>query len=127
MDHSPPLFNSFSFKFPGVATVGTGVAVGEEDLKPSNGDLPVPTPTTIPAGHCKEGFTEFQGYCYKMMGYADKEEKKDWYRALETCKHELNAELASIHSAREAAKITTAMATIAAVASAAEGSGEGNQ
>ena len=73
--------------------------------KPRDGDWPVPTPTTIPSGHCKRGFTEFQGYCYKIMGFA--EEKRDWHRAKDGCRDDFKAELASIHSAREAAKITT--------------------
>ena len=80
--------------------------------KPKNGDWPVPTPTTIPEGHCKDGFTEFQGYCYKLMGFAEMEEKKDWHRALEHCKYELHSELASIHSAREAAKLTTMLVSL---------------
>ena len=61
----------------------------------------------MPEGHCGDGFTEFQGYCYKMFSsHFHAGEDKDWWKAKDSCK-EIGAELASIHSAREAAKLTT--------------------
>ena len=80
--------------------------------KPKDGDWPEPSPTTIPEGHCKTGFTEYQGYCYKISGLLDGEEKHDWHFAKDHCRDDLNAELASIHTSREAAKLTTMLASI---------------
>ena len=82
--------------------------------KPKSGDFSTPAPTTIPAGHCSEEFTEFQGYCYKMMGFvgAKAEVPTDWHGAKDGCRDLLGAELASVHSTREAAKITTMLLDI---------------
>ena len=82
--------------------------------KPKNGEIPTPAPTPIPEGHCSEGFTEFQGYCYQMMGFvgAKDEIPTDWMGAKHGCRDILNAELASIHNSREAAKITTMLLNI---------------
>ena len=75
--------------------------------KPKGGDWPTPAPTTIPDGHCEESFIEFQGYCYKVStSDLHSGETKDWTSAKDSCK-EIGAELASVHSSREAAKLTT--------------------
>lgn len=76
--------------------------------KPKDGHWPTPSPTTVPEGHCREDFTEFLGYCYKMMGYEDEAGAVDWHRAKDKCKEiGMGVELASIHNAREAAILTT--------------------
>ena len=69
--------------------------------------MPTPSPTTIPEGHCEENFVEFQGYCYKIStSDLNSGEAKDWSGAKDSCKN-ISAELASVHSAKEAAKLTT--------------------
>ena len=80
--------------------------------KPANGDWPQPSPTPIPEGHCTADFTEYQGYCYKILGFAEGEEKHDWHFAKDHCRDDYKAELASFHSAREAAKATTMLASL---------------
>ena len=80
--------------------------------KPLDGDWPVPSPTTIPEGHCKPGFTEYQGYCYRILGIQNGEEKHDWFYAKDRCRDDFKSELASFHSSREAAKVTTMLASI---------------
>ena len=83
--------------------------------KPKDGPWPTPSPTTIPEGHCREGFTEFNGYCYKMMGYEDEVGGVDWHRAKDMCKElGLGYELASIHNARETAILITMLADLPA-------------
>ena len=61
-----------------------------------------------------EGFAEFQGYCYKLMVFDQTEDtsRTDWHSAKDSCRDELNAELASIHSSREEAKITTMLVSL---------------
>ena len=69
----------------------------------------------IPEGHCRADFNEFQGYCYKMMGYDGEDQQKDWHTAKDAC---INFDagrvfdLASIHNAREAAFVTTMLADL---------------
>ena len=75
--------------------------------KPRSGVLPQPTTTTVaPGGHCKPGFAEYMGYCYKI--YTDY--KKVWDQSVEACK-ELGQEydLASFHSLREQSFAITLM------------------
>ena len=45
------------------------------------------------------------------MGFAEGEERHDWHFAKDHCRDDQNAELASFHSAREAAKATVMLAS----------------
>ena len=83
--------------------------------KPFNGTWPSPPPTTIPEGHCRADFNEFQGYCYKMLGFEGEDSKKDWNGAKDACNNFQVGkayDLASIHNPREAAYVTTMLADL---------------
>ena len=82
-----------------------------------NGTWPTPSPTAIPEGHCRAEFQEFMGYCYSIMGLEQsvdgQQDKRNWKNAKNRCNNYAVgafADLASIHSEREAAFITTMLA-----------------
>ena len=81
-----------------------------------NGTWPTPSPTIIPEGHCRAEFQEFQGYCYALMGLEKSvdgnQDKKSWHNAKNRCNNyavdnQHFADLASIHTDKESAFITT--------------------
>ena len=71
--------------------------------KPKNGKWPEPPTTIAPTGFCKEGYAEFEGYCFKF-----KTSIKNWNDAKTDCKQEgPGFNLASIHSQRENAFVAS--------------------
>ena len=83
--------------------------------KPSDGEWPTPSPTTMPEGHCRADFYEFQGNCYKLLGTEGEESKKDWHGAKDACinfDRDAVYDLVSMHSSREAAFVTTMLADL---------------
>ena len=83
--------------------------------KPSDGSWPTAPPTTMPEGHCRADFQEYQGYCYKLLGMEKEDAKKDWRGAKDACINFANDgayDLVSMHNPREGAFVTTMLADL---------------